>query len=256
MPTNKDFKRLVRARMTRTGESYTTARAQLVRRPAASARSVSPSASLARAPVVLHSPEVRSVAASPADFPRLAGMSDSAVKAKTGCTWERWVWALDRARADTWPHPEIARYIREKYKTSSWWSQTLTVGYERIKGLRAIGQLRDGGFEANRSRTFPVTVSRLYRAFSHRRVRSRWLDGVNLTIRTATKDRSMRITWPDGTLVQAMFYAKGQGRSQVPIQHGRLPDRRAADTTRHFWGERLNALRELLAPAAKTRSRP
>jgi hypothetical protein len=29
MPTDKDFKRLVRARMGRTGEAYTTARAQL-----------------------------------------------------------------------------------------------------------------------------------------------------------------------------------------------------------------------------------
>jgi hypothetical protein len=29
MPTDKDFKRLVRARMARTGEAYTTARAQL-----------------------------------------------------------------------------------------------------------------------------------------------------------------------------------------------------------------------------------
>jgi malate dehydrogenase len=39
MPKNKDFKRLVRARATRTGESYTTARAQVL------ARSVAPDAS-------------------------------------------------------------------------------------------------------------------------------------------------------------------------------------------------------------------
>lgn len=231
MPTNKDFKRVVRARMTRTGESYTTARAQLVRRPACFARpAVSPSAA----------------SASPPDFARLAGMSDAAVKAKTGCNWERWVWALDRAKADSWPHREIAKYIREKYKTSSWWSQTVTVGYERIKGLRAIGQRRDGGFEANKSRTFEVPLPRLYRAFSDKRARARWLKGVDLAVRSATRDRSLRITWPDGTLVQAMFYPKGAGRSQVQIQHGRLPDRPAADGLKRFWDQRLDVLGEVL----------
>jgi uncharacterized protein YndB with AHSA1/START domain len=251
MPTDKDFKRLVRARMTRTGESYTTARAQLVRRHAASGRPVSPSASSARVPAAVRA---SAAPASPADFPRLAGMSDAAVKAKTGCTWERWVSALDRASADRWPHHEIAKYVREKYKMSSWWSQTVTVGYERIKGLRAVGQRRDGGFEASRSRTLAVPVSRLYRAFRDARTRSRWLGGATLTFRTATKDRSLRIAWPDGTSVQAMFYPRGTDKSQVQIQHGRLADRGAADAVRQFWGERLEALAEILARTA-SRSR-
>jgi uncharacterized protein YndB with AHSA1/START domain len=179
-------------------------------------------------------------------------MSDAAVKAKTGCTWERWVRALDRAKADRWPHREIAKYVREKYKISGWWSQTVTVGYERIKGLRAIGQRRDGGFEANKTRTFPVPVSRLYRAFSDRRMRSHWLE-VSLSVRSATRDRSLRITWPDGTYVHAMFFPKGTGKSQVQIEHARLADRPAADAIRQFWGERLDALGEVLAQAPGVR---
>ena len=50
----------------------------------------------------------------------------------------------------------------EKYKVPGWWAQTVTVGYERIKGLRAVGQRRDGTFEANKSRTFAVPLARLY----------------------------------------------------------------------------------------------
>jgi hypothetical protein len=124
MPTNKDFKRLVRGRMQKTGEAYTTARAHLLeRKPAAAAR---PKASR---PV-------------PADYAKLAGRSDAVLKAKTGCTWERWVTALDHARAYTWPHREIAKYAQEKYKVPGWWAQTVTVGYERIKGLRAVGPRR------------------------------------------------------------------------------------------------------------------
>jgi hypothetical protein len=81
MPANKDFKRLVRGRMQKTGESYTTARAQLRK----------------------HKPAVASSAPSPAEYAKLAGKSDAVLKEKTSRNWERWVKALDRAKAYTWP---------------------------------------------------------------------------------------------------------------------------------------------------------
>jgi len=222
MPTNKDFKRLVRARMQKTGESYTTARVQLLHRK----------------------PEAPSPA--PSQYARLAGRSDAALKAKTGCTWERWVKALDYVQAHTWPHRDIARYVHEKFKVDGWWAQTVTVGYERIKGLRAIGQRRDGGFEASKSKTFTVPLARLYRAWSDARTRTRWLPGVDLTIRTATRNKSMRITWPDRTSVALGFAGKSAGKSQVAIQHQKLPDKPAATRMKEFWAERLAALGAVL----------
>ena len=216
MTANKDFKRLVRGRMVKTGESYTAARSNLIK--------------TTRAP----------------DYAKLAGWSDELIKTKTGCDWDRWVKALDYAKAHEWPHREIARYIHEKYNVPGWWTQTVTVGYERIKGLRAIGQRRDGAYEANKSRTYPVPLARLYRGFSDKRNRAKWLPGVDLTIRTATKDKSMRITWPDGTSVEVGFFPKGKGKSSVQVQHGKLPDKAAADKVKAFWGERLSALGEVL----------
>ncbi len=222
MPTNKDFKRLVRARMQKTGESYTTARAQLLHKK----------------------PEAPSP--TPSEYARLAGRSDAALKAKTGCTWERWVRALDYVQAHTWPHRDIARYVREKFKVDSWWAQTVTVGYERIKGLRAIGQRRDGSFEATKSRTFAVPLARLYRAWSDARTRERWLPGVALTVRTATRNKSMRITWSDRTSVALGFAGKSAGKSQVAIQHQKLPDKPAATRMKEFWAARLAALGAML----------
>jgi len=233
MPTNKDFKRLVRARMQKTGEAYTTARLHL----------------LNQKPVPSAPPPP-----GPADYARLAGVSDAAVKAKTGCTWDRWVWALDRVDAHTWSHREIARYVHEKYKVPDWWTQTVTVGYERIKGLRAIGQRRDGGFEANKSKSFAMPLSRLYRAFSDKRTRARWLPGVTLTVRTATAGKSMRVTWPDGSSVELYFTAKGRARSQVQVQHRRLPDQAAAGRMKEYWAERLAALAEVKREKAGVRS--
>ena len=209
MPSNKDFKRLVRGRMQKTGEAYTTARVHLLKQK--------PAAAVAPAP-----------APAPADYAKLAGTSDAAIKAKTGCTWERWVKALDRAHAHTWPHRDIAAYVHEKYKLPGWWAQTVTVGYERIKGLRAIGQRRDGSFDATKSKTFAVPLARLYRAFNDARTRARWLPGVDLTVRTATRDKSMRITWPDRTSVEVGFASRGAAKSQVQLQHGRFADQAAA----------------------------
>ena len=226
MPTNKDLKRLVRARMIKTGESYTAARAQLLKhRPA---------------------PAPAPQAVPPAEYAALAGYSDAAVKAKTGCNWERWVKALDYKQAHTWSHREIVEYIHHSYKISGWWSQMVTVGYERIKGLRTIGQRRDGGFQASKSKVVAAPVSRLYRAWRDARLRSRWLPDVDPVIRTATRHKSMRVAWPDGTRVDVGFTAKGRSKSQVAIQHDRLPDRAAVLRTKADWARRLSALAEVL----------
>ena len=220
MPANKDFKRLVRGRMQKTGEAYTTARAHLLKTK-------------------------KPAPPTPIDYAKLAGMSDAAIKKATGCTWERWVHAFDYVKAYTWPHRQIAEYAHEKFKVPDWWAQTVTVGYERIKGLRAIGQRHDGTYEATKSKVFAVPVARLYRAWSDARTRMRWLP-VDLTVRTATRGKSMRITWPDRTSVELNFTGKGAAKAQVHVQHRKLPDKPAATKMKVFWAERLAALGEVL----------
>ncbi len=225
MPTNKDFKRLVRGRMEKTGESYTAARAHL--------RTKKPSSAV-----------LPSIA--PAEYAKLAGRSDAIMKERTGCTWERWVKALDREKAYTWPHRDIARHVVDKYKIPGWWAQSVTVGYERIKGLRAVGQRRGGLFEAGKSKTFPVPVVRLYHAFSDARMRRRWLPDVDPTIRTAIREKSMRMTWPDRTSVEVGFMGRGAGKSQVTLVHTKLPDRAAVTEKKEYWADRLSELGKLL----------
>ena len=225
MTTQKDFKRLVRIRMQKTGEAYTAARAILLRTPPKPIDSLPP----------------------PPDYAKLAGVSDETIKAKTGCGWHMWVFVLDRVGAHEWSHRVIADYVRERYQIGNWWTQSVTVGYERIKGLRAIGQRRSGTFEGSRSRTFGVPVDRLYRMFADGRIRARWIRGVKLVVRTAAPNRSMRITWPEDSSVELWFTAKGAAKSSVSVQHTKLPNAAAAARVKEEWGERLEALRELLA---------
>ena len=184
MPKQKDLKRLTRARMQKTGESYTAARATLLAKKARrSARREDVSPAPAPPP-----------AAAP-DYAALAGMSDATVEAKTGCTWERWVAALDYQGAAEWSHGEIAAHVHEKYGIPGWWAQTVTVGYERIRGLRDKGQRRDGSYEANKSRTYPVPLATLYGAFATPARRRSWLPEPGVVVRKATSGRSMRLAW-------------------------------------------------------------
>jgi len=226
MPKQKDLKRQVRSRMTKTGESYTTARSKLIRKKTEAKRKPS---------------EPR-----PADYAKLAGYSDEAVKAKTGCVWATWVKALDYAKATSMSHKEIARYVREKWDVSGWWAQAVTVGYERIRGLREKGQHRGGGFVVNKSKTYPVPIAKLYQAFGAAG-RKRWLGEVKLTIKKATPKKSMRISFEDGTPVNVHFWNKGAKKSQVTLQHQERPSKSDADKIRAFWTQRLKELGEVLA---------
>lgn len=121
----------------------------------------------------------------------------------------------------------------------------MTVGYERIRGLRAIGQRRGGGFEASKSRTFSVPVAKLYKAFSNARTRSRWLpDQVN--VRSSSENKRMRLVMADETVVEINFLPKGDAKSAVAIAHTKLPDKATADKMKQWWSERFDALKEVL----------
>jgi hypothetical protein len=62
----------------------------------------------------------------------------------------------------------------------------------------------------------------------------------------ATPGKSVRMLWQDGTPAEAMFTAKGAGKSQVAIQHRKLASKAAADARKAAWSDALNRLAELL----------
>jgi hypothetical protein len=237
MPKDKDLKRLTRARMQKTGESYTAARANLLAKKAGRGSTQEAPGSEPPAP-------------EPPDYAALAGMSDETVRARTGRTWAEWVELLDAKGAAALPHGEIAAYVHEEFGISGWWSQSVTVGYERIKGLREIGQRRGGGFEASKSKTVPVPVERLRRAVTDRRLRARWLPDAEPTLRRTRSEQSARFTWEDGTPVVFWFVAKGEAKSQVAVTHAKLASKAEAEERKAYWGERLAALAELLKSGA------
>lgn len=224
MTRQKTFKRKVRARMEKTGESYTAARRQLV---AADGGEVSIAADIA------------------ADFE--PPMSDAAIRRGSGRTWDAWFAVLDTWGARERAHPEIARWLTDEHAVDGWWAQSITVGYEQARGIRRKHERPGQGFEVSATKTIAVPVERLYRAFTDALQRRRWLADDRLSERTQTAAKVARYDWDGGpSRVVVHFETKDDGRSRIAVVHERLPDPEAAEEMKTFWRRQVAALKEEL----------
>lgn len=219
MTRHKTFKRLVRARMEKTSESYTAARAAL-----------------------LTADDPNSGAS---DGPGLV-VSDEVIRGRTGRGWEDWFGLIDEWGGTEHSHKEIAAWIRAEHDTDGWSSQAVTVSYERARHMRAVGE-RDDGFVVTASKTVAVPIERLYEAFVDESVRRSWLPDAELTERTATKPKSARFDWGEGdSRVVVGLEAKGNEKSTASLAHEKLPDAGEADRMKAYWRERVTTLKEVL----------
>lgn len=223
MTRQTSFKSHVRSRMDKTGERCTTARRRVLEKP-------TPARSVRAAGEQIKSQRV----------------SDASVRARTGRGWDEWFALLDSRRASERRHADIARRLLTEHHVDSWSAQSITVGYEQARGMRAPGQSSDGYFSASCAKTIAVPVNRLFEAFSDPVLRARWLPS-SLEVRTATAPKSLRADWPDGsTRIVVGFTPKGDAKAQVAVLHDRLADAETMATLKAFWRERLTALKSLL----------
>jgi uncharacterized protein YndB with AHSA1/START domain len=173
-------------------------------------------------------------------------VSDAAVTRATGRDWAEWCRLLDKEGAAKMGHADIARLVDQKFKGGPWWSQMVAVGYEQLRGLRALHQ-KPGGFEISRSKTIAAPVARVYKAWHSPAMRRKWLADPDVTIRTATENKSLRFAWIDGTTRgEAYFTGKGE-KTAVTVQHAKLDTARAAAKMKKYWGEQLAKLAEHFA---------
>ena len=185
----------------------------------------------------------RSPSKLPPDLAASAGIKDVSVQKRTGLTWAEWVRELDALGAPDKTHKEIAAMVGERWpEIGGWWAQSVTVGYERIRGLRAVGQeRRTKTFSASRSRTYPVAPDRLYRAFATKRGRAKWLE-IDLSVRSSKRGEVVRFDGPEGTRIDVQVVAKGAEKATVTVAERGLPDAGARDAAKRAWGERLDTL--------------
>ena len=218
MTVQKSFKRLVRARMAKTGESYTAARAQLL---AADRTST-----------------VEGV-------PWLA-CADARIRERTGRGWEEWFDLLDSWGGESMGHTDLARRVAEFLGIDilAWNTQSIVSSFERSRGMRAVGQRvgRDG-FVASASKTMAASAERVFAAVVDPSLRAGWLPGVELSERTVTKPKSVRFDVGDGTTrLLITVEAKGPSKSTVVVEHSRLADGDERAERKTYWRDALTSL--------------
>lgn len=177
------------------------------------------------------------------------GPGDAAVTRETGRDWKAWKALLDAEGAASLDHKGIVALLSRRHGLSPWWQQTVAIGYEKLSGIRERNQPA-ALYQVGVSRTVAAALPRLWAAWVEPRTRARWLGRVRVVVRKATEERSLRVTWEDGSNLEVLFAAKGKERSQVTVDHRKLPPGEAVARMRSFWKERLDALRDLLEAQA------
>jgi hypothetical protein len=221
MTEQRSFKLLVRARMAKTGERYTTARAALLNGD------------------------------DPADIgggkPTLI-VPDASIRERTGRGWEEWFDLLDAWGAPERSHRDIAKWVATQLEIEplGWNAQAITGSYERARLGRAVGQMPDG-FRVTASKTVAAPVERLFDAFVDPSIRRRWLPDADLHERTATRPKSARFDWNGGpSRLHVTFTAKGSDKSTVSLSHERLADAKERDRMKTYWKTAASALQKEL----------
>jgi len=175
--------------------------------------------------------------------------SDAAVEKATGKSWSEWFSILDRAGAKKMPHIEIARHVYDKYlgkkktklapdvaKKGGWWSQMVTVEYERSRGMRAVNQT-SSGFNVSVHGTFDLPVSRLFTAWQKVARKN------GLVESTVHKNKTIRYKAEKGKpLYVVMFMPKGSQKSRIGFEVMRLAKPSEVEKARAKWKNELAKL--------------
>lgn len=174
--------------------------------------------------------------------------SDEALKEKTGRNWAEWSTHLDAGQAQRLDYKELAKWVNSQHSAGGWWSQTIAVGYEQLRGKRALYERADGSFSCSISKTLPIHANEAHAFFVDKDKRAKWLTE-DIVIRTATAPKSVRFTWPDQTSVAIWITAKGDAKCSIGLEHSKLTSKSAVPVQKAYWKSAFQKLSNIVAQA-------
>jgi len=175
-------------------------------------------------------------------------VSDETIRASTGRGWDEWVALIDAGPGRDAGHTAVAAWLVDRHGVPGWWAQSVTVGYERIAGLRVPGQRPDGTFTVSRSRVLDLDRDRLRALLDDDAGRADLVPGLTLVPRSRPGVRSPRfgVRDDDGEHGVVMFALDPAGsRLRMTVSHERLASAAAAETWKAFWAHWLAGLPEI-----------
>ncbi len=170
--------------------------------------------------------------------------SDVAVLKATGKNWKEWFNILDKAGAHKMPHKQIVEFVYSRYLGKAkkgdtnvvgngWWSQMVTVEYERARGIREVNQKSDG-FLVAVSKTLPGSVATLQKKWNEI-LKSKEVAKRKLQILPSKTKRAMIRYQADVGVVVVSFNEMPKGKAQIIVETVKLPKKLLVESTRAFW---------------------
>lgn len=213
MTKQESFKKRVRSRMADTGERYMAARRVLLAEASQSSRTW---------------------AAHPET-------GDAATRSATGRGWDEWCDLIEATAVRERGHTAVAAWLQHDHGLTGWWAQSVTGGWERITGRRLPGEMPDGTFTVNKSKTVAVVPGELRELLLDEAARVDLFPGLATELRSKPDAKTIRLAIGPG-VAQVAITAKDRDRATVAIQHSKLPTASAVDEWKFWWTEWLEAL--------------
>jgi hypothetical protein len=172
--------------------------------------------------------------------------SDAKIRENTGHTWDEWTDLIDAGPGRTAGHTAIAAWVHAQHEVPGWWAQGVTVGYERITGLRLPGQMPDGTFSVSRSRVLGLSADRLRAILLDNLGRTELFPGLDTVLRSQPTSKALRFAAARGgePLGSLLFSADPQpeGRLRLTVTHDKLTGSAEAGRWKQFWADWLAAV--------------
>jgi uncharacterized protein YndB with AHSA1/START domain len=182
-----------------------------------------------------------------------------AVQRATGKSWEEWLTILDEAGAHEWNHKQIVAFLSTNYsdRVSDWWQQSLTVGYEKARGKRILGQTADAGFQVGVQKTLPLASDALWRFLLSPEGLKLWLpvegelelepkqtfttqDGTSGEIRSIDPGKRLRLTWQPkdwqkSSTLQMYLLSGDNATTSLRFHHEKLTSLAVRHEMKAYW---------------------
>lgn len=168
-------------------------------------------------------------------------MSDEAIRSGTGRGWDEWCDLIDQYSGRTNGHTAIVKHVRSEYNVGNWWSQAVTVGYERITGLRLPYQMADGTFTASKSRTVTIDATHLRRLLLDDHERARLFPGVLTKLSSKVTAKAIRIAIGQGIATISLYEVDGV-RTKIAVEHAQLPVFDNVEEWKSYWADWLGTI--------------
>jgi len=199
-------------------------------------------------------------------------LKPATVLKKTGKSIEHWYAAIEKFGKDK-GHTAIAKHLKNDYKLSSWWAQSITTRYEFEYNLRKRYE-RNGknGLTISVQKTINAKISAVFNAFTESKQLKQWLSpylkmkvkpgaefnfdevvsGKFLTVKTNKQLRLdlISIANKEKSRVVIDFIKKDAKKTLVKITQSDLSTEIAVNAQKDFWRNCLESVKKYLATEA------